>query len=96
MPGSPIDDGQRRDCPFCRVPAFLADDNPLRRLYECRTCFAVEVISKGGTWWYHGWEHPDGRRVDAAGRTSRRSPAMAFGWWDRTPPVSTRLGGALK
>lgn len=72
-------------CPFCKSDAHLMDDTPAQRLHECRSCFAVNVVSKGngGAWWYHGWEHPDGRRVNADGKASQRPSHMRFGWWDQ-------------
>jgi len=72
---------QIRRCKFCSGPGVMIEDGPRRRLYECPECFAVEVISKGdGSWWYHGWQHPDGRAIDADGRHIRRD---SYGWWDR-------------
>ena len=70
---------QLRRCPFCRTATGrMIDDTPKQRLYECEDCFAVEVISKGEQrtdgkicpWWYHGWQHPDGRAIDADGRAA--------------------------
>ncbi len=74
-----------RHCPFCKTQTgHMMADAPKRRLYECLTCFAVEVISKGGSsWWYHGWEHPDGRKVDGSGKHSRRSEGHWHQWWDQ-------------
>lgn len=73
-----------RRCPLCRTDSgHMIEDTPKQRLYECRECFAVEVITKGkSSWWYHGWEHPDGRRVDGNGKKEQRPAHMAFGWWD--------------
>ena len=71
-----------RHCPFCRtLSGCMLDDTPKQRLYECRNCFAVEVITKGnGSWWYHGWQRPDGLAINADGR---RESLNSFGWWDR-------------
>jgi len=71
-------DPKTHPCGFCDSESACIEDTAKRRLYECKACGAIEHISKGASWWYFGWEHPDGRRL--------RSPTTAemnggkYGW----------------
>ena len=77
-----------RKCGFCGSNAPVMEETEKQKLYECHQCFSVYVISKGekrtdgaiNSWWYHGWHHPDGRKINGDGQ---RSKPDNFGWWDR-------------
>lgn len=77
-----------RRCAFCKSPATMISDSPKQRLYECKDtaevgCYAVEVITKGKvSWWYHGWQRPDG---SAIGGDGQRKQLGTYGWWDKRP-----------
>lgn len=74
-----------RTCGFCRKPQSVETDNDKIRVYRCSdaACDAVECITKGdgATWWYHGWERPDGSKIDGDGRRGRRIERKRFEWW---------------
>jgi hypothetical protein len=78
-----LDDGKPRNCGFCKQPAILKSDTADKRVYHCAACDAEETITKGQTWWYHGWKANDGRRL--------RAPTVAdmerglYGWQPDTP-----------
>lgn len=69
-----------RKCGLCQHPITMTEDSATRRLYAC-DCGAVEVITKGKSWWYHGCVRPDGKRRDGDGRISENGN---YGWWLNT------------
>jgi hypothetical protein len=72
-----------RLCGFCRKPVAVEHDNESIRVYRCTdaACDAVEVISKGKSWWYHGWEAPDGKKITGDGKREQRPERKRFEWW---------------
>ena len=75
-----------RKCAFCRGVAPQTHDNATHRLNECEGCGADFLVTKGKTsWWYHGWEHPDGRRLkpELTGYSKSERPAKLAPHWRR-------------
>jgi hypothetical protein len=60
-------DGRPRFCGLCSEPIRMISDTDKRRLYECTSCEAVEVITKARSWWYHGCVRPDGTARNSNG-----------------------------
>ena len=76
--------GNPRLCGFCRESEIVESDNEKIRVYRCTAanCDAVEVITKGkSSWWYHGWERPDGTKINGDGLHDRRFQGKRFEWW---------------
>lgn len=72
-----------RRCGFCKSQESIEHDNPEIRVYRCTdtACDAVEIISKGASWWYREWERPDGHRINGDGKRDRRAEGRRFEWW---------------
>lgn len=76
-----------RRCPFCKAKnGIQIHDDEHMRAYECSTCLSVEKITKGKSWWYHGWQQLDdndepGLRCDGDGLV-RKAPIPFARWAD--------------
>lgn len=73
-----------RKCGFCGGDAPQTHDTDQHRLYECSACGADYLVSKGkSSWWYHGWEHTDGRRLvpEVVGYSHDTRPASLKPGW---------------
>lgn len=79
-----------RKCGFCQAPAPMTIDSAEKRQYTCQSCGAIETISKGTSWWYHGWKRPDGAHLRAP--TVEEMHAGKYGWQTERAAIAKATG----